>query len=101
MRVVYKEGEKELLEERFEFIKKHGALFGEDDPEATYGMTFKVTNPAIAQYILVSLLNNKLEDFDIGIDIQSIEFDVFTKKHEMKERLHAAIEAVFAGEVAE
>lgn len=56
---------------------------------------FKVTNPALAQYILVGLLNDHLEDFELGIEIQSIEFGpVGTDKDSFREKLHRVIEEI-------
>ena len=56
---------------------------------------FKVTNPALAQYILVGLLNDHLEDFELGIEIQSIEFGpVGTDKDSFREKLHRAVEEI-------
>ena len=53
-----------------------------------YGLTFKVTNPAIAEYVLTGLLHNHLKDFDIGIDVQSIEFNTITmNRSELKREL--------------
>ena len=96
MKVVYEEGERDRLETTYDAIREHGmgGLFGKHNPEAVYGLTFKVTNPAIAECILMSLLNDRLEDFDIGINIQSIDFDVLPKRSEIKDRLHEAIEKV-------
>ncbi len=96
MKVVYEEGERDRLKAGYDAIREHGmcGLFKENDHETTYGLTFKVTKPEIAEYILFSLLHNKLSDFDIGIDVQSIEFDILPKKDELKNKLHEAIENI-------
>ena len=96
MEVIYKDGEKERLQERHAEIVTEGlcTFFDDENPERIYGITFKVTNPAIAEYILISLLNNRLENFDIGIDIQSIEFDILPKCSELKAKLHNMIDEI-------
>ena len=87
MKVVYEEGEKDRIKARYDAAREcgSGSLFDEHNPERMYGLTFKVTNPAIAECILMLLLNDRLEDFDIGIDIQSIDFDVLPKRSEIKD----------------
>ena len=97
MKVLYEPGEITSIEKSVEVLKEHGqgCLFEEGNPDRLYGLTFKVTNPALAQYILVGLLNDHLEDFDLGIDIQSIEFGpVGTDKTEIREKLHRAVEEI-------
>ena len=97
MKVLYEPGEITSIEKSVETLKDNGCgcLFEENNPDKLYGLTFKVTNPALAQYILVGLLNDHLEDFDLGIDIQSIEFGpVGTDKTEIREKLHSAIEDI-------
>ena len=96
MRVVYEEGERDRLKAGYDAIREHGmgGLFKEHDYETTYGLTFKVTKPEIAEYVLMSLLHNKLDDFDIGIDIQSIEFDILPKRDELKNKFYEAIENI-------
>ena len=86
MKVVYDPGEKEQLEKIHSQYGKF--VFGDESEGKTYGLTFNVTNPAIAEYVLTGLLYNNLKDFDIGIDVQSIEFDVLaTKRSELKREL--------------
>ena len=97
MKVLYEPGEIDSIEEATEVLREHGqgCLFEENNPDKLYGLTFKVTNPALAQYILVGLLNDHLEDFDLGIDIQSIEFGpVGTDKDTIREKLHMAVEEI-------
>ena len=97
MKVLYEPGEVTSIEKSVEILKEHGqgCLFEEGNPDRLYGLTFKVTNPALAQYILVGLLNDHLEDFELGIDIRSIEFGpVGTDKTEIREKLHRAIEEI-------
>ena len=49
----------------------------------------------LAQYILVGLLNDRLDNFELGIDIQSIEFGpVGTDKDTIREKLHMAVEEI-------
>ena len=97
MKVLYEPGEITSIEKSVEILKDNGCecLFEENNPDKLYGLTFKVTNPALAQYILVGLLNDHLEDFDLGIDIQSIEFGpVGADKTEIREKLHRAVEEI-------
>ena len=97
MKVVYEPGEIASIEKSVEILKDNGreCLFEENNPDRLYGLTFKVKNPALAQCILVGLLNDRLEDFELGIDIQSIEFGpVGTDKAAIREKLHRAIEEI-------
>ena len=97
MKVLYEPGEIDSIEEATEVLREHsqGCLFEDNNPDKLYGLTFKVTNPALAQYILVGLLNDHLENFDLGIDVQSIEFGpVGTDKTEIREKLHRAVEEI-------
>ena len=97
MKVLYEPGEIASIEKSVEILKDNGreCLFEENNPDRLYGLTFKVTNPALAQYILVGLLNDRLEDFELSIEIQSIEFGpVGTDKAAVREKLHRAIEEI-------
>lgn len=97
MKVVYEPGEITSIEKSVEILKDNGreCLFEKNNPDRLYGLTFKVTNPALAQYILVGLLNDRLEDFELGIEILSIEFGpVGTDKAAIREKLHRAIEEI-------
>ena len=97
MKVLYEPGEITSIEKSVEILKEHGqgCLFEEGNPDRLYGLTFKVTNPALAQYILVGLLNDRLDNFELGIDIQSIEFGpIGTDKAAIREKLHRAIEEI-------
>ena len=97
MKVGYDPGEITSIERSVEILKDNGreCLFEENNPDRLYGLTFKVTNPALAQYILVGLLNDRLEDFELGIEILSIEFGpVGTDKAAIREKLHRAIEEI-------
>ena len=86
MKVVYDPGEKERLEKIHSQYGKF--VFGDESEGKTYGLTFKVTNPAIAEYVLTGLLYDHLNDFDIGIDVQSIEFDTIAmNRSELKREL--------------
>lgn len=86
MKVVYDPGEKERLKKIHSQYGKF--VFGDESEGKTYCLTFNVTNPAIAEYVLTGLLHNNLKDFDIGIDVQSIELDALTKRRsELKREL--------------
>ena len=98
MKLVYKPGETERIKEAHkQCIEKgyYGGLFDSQNPDRLYGLTFKVTNPALAEFILVGLLNNRLENFDLGIDVQSIELDATAmSRSALKEKLLRAIDEI-------
>lgn len=98
MKVVYEPNEVEQIETRHaEFVKNGfgGLLFSDYEPDRLYGITFKVTNPALATYILGGLLHNRLNDFELGIDIKSINFNILDiDPDHIKEKLHAAIDEI-------
>lgn len=96
MKIVYEDGELERLEETYKFLKdkKRTLLFGNADPDKIYSLNFKVTNPALAEFYLLSILNNRIEDFDLGIDVTAINFDALTNREEVKRKLHESIEAI-------
>ena len=50
--------------------------------------------PYLAEYLLIGLLHHRIEDFNLGIDIQSIEFSPFTRSNDVKEQLHKAIDEI-------
>lgn len=95
MKLVYDDGELNRLKEVYDTIRDNGlggALFGDYNPETIYGITFKITKPEIAEYVLFGLLRNRLENFDIGIDVQTIEFNPMFDKSELRDKLHKAID---------
>lgn len=94
MKVVYEEGELKRLDESYAKIKEMGLalLFYNCGPDIVYNLNFKVTNPSLAEYLLVSLLNNKLPDFELGIDITSINFDAVVDKSDLRKKLHETID---------
>lgn len=95
MKIVYEPGEIERIESVYEENKDHFSIFSDTEPDRIYGLKFKVTNPALAQYILPSWLNGYLADFDMGIEIQSIEFNVQSMSiSELKRELHEAIDNI-------
>lgn len=96
MKIVYEDGEPERLEETYKFLKDKGRalLFGDADPDRTYSLNFKVTNPVLAEFYLLSILNNRIENFDLGIDVTAINFDALTNKEEVKRKLHESIEVI-------
>lgn len=98
MKVVYEPNEIERIEKAHKQCIENGycgGLFNSQDPDRLYGLTFKVTNPALAECILVGLLNNRLENFELGIDVQSIEFDTTTmNRSALKEKLLRAIDEI-------
>lgn len=98
MKVVYEPNEIERIEKAHKQCIEngyYGGLFNSQDPDRLYGLTFKVTNPALAECILVGLLNNRLENFELGIDVQSIELDTTTmNRSALKEKLLRAIDEI-------
>lgn len=98
MKVVYEPNEIERIEKAHKQCTEngyYGGLFNSQDPDRLYGLTFKVTNPALAECILVGLLNNRLENFELGIDVQSIEFDTTTmSRSAIREKLLKAIDEI-------
>lgn len=89
MKLIYEEGEKKRIEKTYEDFEHY--MFEEGD---VCGINFKVTNPAIASYILGGLLHNKLEDFDIGIDVTQINFKVFESVDKLRDKLHYMIDEI-------
>ena len=96
MKVVYEEGEIESLERVQKELKEMGRaiLFDGSDPDRVYSLNFKITNPGLAEYILVSLLNNKLEDFELGIKITSINLGPVPNKEDIRHKLYEAIDTI-------
>lgn len=99
MKVVYEPNEIESIEKAHKQCIEngyyYGGLFNSQDPDRLYGLTFKVTNPALAECILVRLLNNRLENFELGIDLQSIELDITgMNRSVLKEKLLRAIDEI-------
>ena len=93
MKIVFNEGEKRNLQEAYDNYLTP-KLFDSQDPDTIYSISFKVTNPSLAQYILVSLLHNKLEEFDLGIDVTTIHFNQIKDRDEIKEKLHKMIDEI-------
>ena len=98
MKVIYEPNEIERIEKASKQYIENGyysGLFNSQDPDRLYGLTFKVTNPALAECILVGLLNNRLENFELGIDVQSIEFDTIAMNRSvLKEKLRRSIDEI-------
>lgn len=91
MKLVYNEGEKERLREFFENDKSVRLFSG--DPDKVYSLSFKVTDPCLAQAALPAILNNMI-DFDIGIDVISINFSDLPNREEVKDKLHRMIDEI-------
>ena len=94
MKIIYEENEIERLEESRNALidMGHGTLFDDTDPDRVYSINFTVTKFGLAEYILLSLLNNRLEDFDSGIDVKSINFTPIKNVNEVKQKLHELID---------
>ena len=69
-----------------------GTLFDDSDPDRVYGINFTVTKFGLAEYIILGLLNNKFKDFDLGIDVKSINFAPVKNVNEIKQKLHELID---------
>lgn len=94
MKFVYKDGEKDAIIRAGNELRNNGrCLLFSNDTEREYSLNFKVTDPIIAEHILVSLLNNEIEA-DIGIDITSINFEPYKSNERLKEELWSAINNV-------
>lgn len=93
MKIVYEPNEKQELADWYQTrCKDRAEIFNTSDPDRIYHISFKVTNVAIAHYILLSMLNDHLEDFDMGIDVQSIDIAEVVHVNDIKERLHRMID---------
>lgn len=94
MKVVWDDDELRGLEYGESVLNENGRsslIFDEDDPEKEYSITFKVTNPLIASYLISSsLYNNK--DIGAGIKITSVQFQ--DNKLALREKLIEAIDNV-------
>lgn len=98
MRIVYDENEKETIKAIYENYQRI-SLFDDNEPDRLYGLTFKVTNPSLAQYILINLLHDKLEELDLGIDVRSINFNIIQITDDIREKMHKMIDKIIDGEV--
>lgn len=97
MKLVFEDGELERIEKCYEEIKAErggGAMLFDDDQERVYGLTFKVRNPALAECILGGLLYNRLDDIDMGIELQSINFKPLGDRDELATQLYKAIDQI-------
>ena len=94
MKIIYEENEIEELEQENSAWKEkgRGGLFDDYDPDRVYSLNFKVTNPVLAEYWIPALLFDNLQDFDLGIAIESININAAVNKEELKRKLHEAIE---------
>jgi hypothetical protein len=94
MKIVYEDGEKEKIEDFYNKSKLN--IFDNPDPDKVYGLSFKVTDKALAEYILCGLLYDHLtsENFDLGIKVTAIHFNHIEDKCEIKEKLHKMIDEI-------
>lgn len=94
MKLIFEPGEKESLRKIYEEHPDFG-VFDRSDPNREYGIKFTVNDPAIASYILVGLLNNRIKDeIDIGIDVKEINMNPIPSVCDLKSKLHAMIEEI-------
>lgn len=89
MKLVWDEGERERIIDSFK--EGHMLFPANGDPVKEYSVNFKVTQPEIAEYVLLSLVHGRL-NLDIGIDITSINFDKYRSHDELKARIIQVIE---------
>lgn len=94
MKLVFEEGEKERIEQLYEEIRGNAAIVS-DDPDRLYALSFKVTNPAIANRILTGILFGGLSDVDLGIKAEAIHYSFISNIDEVKTKLIAAIDTTF------
>lgn len=96
MKIIWDDEELRRLEYGEEILNENGRsslLFDEEDPEKEYSITFKVTDPLIASYLLSSSLYSKSsEDTGIGIKVTSIQLQDHNSA--LREQLIAAIDSV-------
>lgn len=93
MKVIYNDGEKERLKKAYDEMTDF-RFFGDDNPDTIYSLSFKVTKPEIAQYVLLGLLHNRLEDFDLGIDVNTIHFNRVQDASDIRAQLHQFIDEI-------
>lgn len=93
MKIVYGDKERDTLKHIYDEFPNYN-LFGDSDPDRVYSLNFKVTDPSVAQYVLRGLLFDQLENFDMGIQVTSINFAPFVSSDELKQKLHMAIDDV-------
>lgn len=98
MKLVYEEGEKENLQKIHKELIESGRamLFDDSDIGRTFSVNFTLTDSALASYILVAMLNNKL-DIDMGINITSINLNPAVDKTKIKEKLYKLIDEEIFG----
>ena len=92
MKLVYDEKQKKTVEELYKTEDRFRLFSG--DPEKEYSINFKVTNPAWAQFVITLLLNDKLPEVDLGINITSINFEKYTSREDIKSELHRMIDGL-------
>lgn len=92
MKLVYEPGEKERIREIYEHNTNFRLFSGGDKK---YSLSFEVTDPALAQYMLPALLNDRMPDIDLGINITSINFGQLHDAETIKSQLHQAIDEIF------
>lgn len=92
MKIVWEDEELRRLEYGEQILNENGRssiLF--DDPDKEYTVTFKVTNPLIASYLLsTSLYGRSSEDAGLGIKVTSI--GLCDTKYQLREKLIEAID---------
>ena len=91
MKIVYGDKERDTLKHIYDEFS-NANLFDDSDPDRVYSLNFKVTDPSVAQYILRGLLFDNLEDFDMGIQVTSINLVPYISNEELKQKLHMAID---------
>lgn len=98
MKLVYEEGEKEILQKTHKELLESGRarLFDDSDIGKTFSVHFILTDPALASYILIAMLNNKV-DIDMGIDVTGIDLSPAVDKNKIKEKLHKLIDEEIFG----
>lgn len=89
MKLVYEDGEIERIRKSHNEVKDMYSLFQEGNE---YSINFKVTDVALAETVLVRLLNNKLPELNIGIDVTSINLEPYISNDVFKEELHRMID---------
>lgn len=91
MELVFRDGERERAREVFDGVN---SLFSLDSAGKEYGLTIKVTDPAIAQKFIAELLWRDDTTLDPGFKIMTVHYTALLDKGETKRQLVEAIDKI-------
>lgn len=86
MKVVFEDGELDGI--------SGNSIFDHEDPDREYSINFKVTNPEIAMYVLLRLMNSNDDEFNVGLDVTSINLHPFASLDQIKAELKEAVDRI-------